>query len=112
MPPKASSCPTTRRPRGPGSRAQGLSRAEVTDEELSLWPRLASAAEETDRDLAAWGFWSKDVPRAQAPLRDYKKKKKIHVFNVYKGKERTVPDSRAIFCTIHMAGLRGKGKRS
>ena len=61
--------------------------------------------------MAAWGFWSKDVPRAQAPLRDYKKKKKIHVFNVYKGKERTVPDSRAIFCTIHMAGLRGKGKR-
>lgn len=50
-------------------------------------------------------------PRSQAPSGTTEEIEDSHVFNVYKGKKRAVPDSRAVFCTMHMVGLRGKGKR-
>lgn len=49
-------------------------------------------------------------PRSQAPSGTTEEIEDSHVFNVYKGKERTVQDSRAAFCTMHMVGLRGKRK--
>lgn len=41
----------------------------------------------TGRRLAAWGYWSKDEPRAQAPQGIQEENEDSHVFNVYKGKE-------------------------
>lgn len=63
--------------------------------------------------LGSLGTGTGDVLRAQVPGTPWNtKKKNSHVFNVYKGKERTVLNPTAIFCTYGRVEKEGKGPQN